>query len=90
MKTEIERLCNGSLFPRENIEKKWDHQPDSMMRELEWLAGYSTDPSNPNSMAQKDENATKAIMRAGEMMRPTLKWAIDHIVGRAKLRLTCH
>ena len=87
MTTEIERLTDRWAYPRKGRRGYPTGVKDTeLLFELVMLAGYRTDPGNPNSMGAKDENAARAIVVAGQLLGPLLEWAIDHITGRMMLR----
>jgi hypothetical protein len=59
-----------------------DSELHEMVRELKYRAGYGTSPDNPNSMSEKDVNAFRVFMLAGQLIGPLLKWAINHEKGK--------
>jgi hypothetical protein len=59
-----------------------ESNPSGILFELGRLAGYATDPGNPNSMSEKDANSRRALKLAGELVGPLIQWAINHQAGQ--------
>lgn len=58
-------------------------QLEKVVQELLSLTGYTTSSLNPNSMSQKDQLAHRAVLLAGELIGPLIRWAINHETGKA-------